>query len=85
VRYGEAVTAGTGATPSEEEVAARHRAAHDLSSPIRAIAIVSDLLAESLSAPDPDLDLIRTMSAQLVDLTVGATDRLAEFATELDG
>jgi len=70
---------------TEDQIAARHSAAHDLASPIRGVAILADLLDEALVSPEPDLKLLREISAQLATLTGEATARLNAFATELDG
>ncbi len=69
---------------TELERAARHQAAHDLSSPIRAAAIVADLLSEALDAVEPDLEVLRELSSQLTTLTVETTAKLADFASALD-
>ena len=88
VRGGQRVRLSLVVAPSqvtEDQIAARHTTAHNLASPIRGVAILADLLDEALAADEPDLALLREISAQMATLVGEATDRLAAFATELDG
>lgn len=67
---------------TDEEIAARHQIAHDLASPVRGAVILADLLAETLEAPEPDLEVLREISKQLSELTLKSSEQLADFASE---
>ena len=54
--------------------------AHDLSSPARGIAILSDLLCELLERKELDLDSLEEISRQLAALSVDLNQRLEDFA-----
>lgn len=81
-RYSSNVVRPSDAT--QDQIQARHIAAHNLSSPIRGVAILADVLVETLDNAEPDIDLVRDLVGQVVSLAEEATTRLAAFATELD-
>lgn len=81
---GYAGAVGTSFQSMEDQIQARHDAAHNLASPIRSVAILADLLTDALQRPDLDAELLRELSGQLVASAEEATKRLKAFATELD-
>ena len=70
--------------PESVDRSLRHQIAHDLASPVRGIAILADLLAESLGSEPFDFDALHDVSSQLTSLSAEATQRLQEFATADD-
>lgn len=65
----------------EMELRLRSEIKHSLASPVRAISILTDLLAESLALESPDVEALREISEQLTMLTGEATNRLTDFSS----
>lgn len=64
--------------------ALRSEIAHELSSPVRGIAILSDLFGESLNQEELDQDLLREISRQFDNLAADLGQRLADFTPKDD-
>lgn len=65
----------------EMELRLRSEIKHSLASPVRALSILTDLLAESLALESPDVEALREISEQLTILTGEATNRLTDFSS----
>ena len=65
----------------EMELRLRSEIKHSLASPVRAISILTDLLAESLALESPDVEALREISEQLTMLAGEATNRLTDFSS----
>ncbi len=65
----------------EMELRLRSEIKHSLASPVRALSILTDLLAESLALESPDVEALREISEQLTMLTGEATNRLTDFSS----
>lgn len=64
--------------------ALRSEIAHELSSPVRGVAILSDLFGESLNHEELDQDLLKEISRQFDNLAADLSQRLADFTPKDD-